>query len=211
MKLTKLNNKKLLLEFPTRKEMTLSNFRISEFKEGKDGIKGMYFTVEKFIDIYSDEKGDIDFFSYWEGFNYSKKELSDFDKLFNDKSEREIAIIEAAKEIDNDGYIICMEEGDEITLRHELSHGYFFDNEEYKNKATEIVKSLSQSVFNVYKNYLYQMDYNNENMIDEMHAYLVAYDKEEWDECFNSLRGNKEILSKSKLLNSLFNEANILV
>jgi hypothetical protein len=208
MKIKKLTPKKLLLEFISRKEMTLSNFRISEFKEGKDGIKGTYFTVEKFIEIYSDEKGDIDYFSYWEGFNYSKKELMDFDNLFNDKSERELSIILASKEIDDDGYIICMEEGDEMTLKHELSHGYFFENEKYKEECTSIVKSITEDTFNQFRDYLYEMDYNDDNMIDEMHAYLVAYDEEEWDECFNLLKDNEEILSVSKSLNILFNEVN---
>ena len=208
MKSTILTPKKLLIEFSSRKEMTLSNFRISEFKEGKDGIKGTFFTVEKFLDVYSDEKGDIDYFSYWEGFNYSKKELLDFDALFNDKSERELSIILAAKGIDDDGYIICMEEGDEITLKHELAHGYFFEDKRYAAAATALVHSMSESVFNAFRDYLYEMDYNDGNMIDEMHAYLVAYDVEEWNECFESLSDKKEILELSKLLNILFDEVN---
>jgi hypothetical protein len=39
MKVSKHNNR-LLIEFPTQKEMTLTMFRMSEFSEGKDGIKG---------------------------------------------------------------------------------------------------------------------------------------------------------------------------
>ena len=78
MKITNINNKRLILEYPTRKEMILSNFRISEFKEGVAGIKGRVFTCDEFIDAYSDAKGNIDYFSYWDGFNYSKKELTDF-------------------------------------------------------------------------------------------------------------------------------------
>lgn len=207
MKITKLTENKLLIEYPSRKEMTLSNFRISEFKEGKDGIKGIRFSPDQFIDVYSDDKGNIDYWSYWEGFNYSKQELIDFVFIFYDElTLREQQILKASHLIGNDGYIICMEEGDEVTLKHETAHGYFYENKGYKKFATEIVNSLPEDIFFTYKQYLLDMGYIDEIIIDEMHAYLVTYEEEEWEECFETLTNNEIILDKSKQLNELFDK-----
>ncbi len=208
MKTIILSPKRLLLEFPTRKEMTLSNFRISEFKEGKEGIKGKYFTADEFIDAYSDKDGNIDYFSYWEGFNYSKKEVLNFAKIFDaNLSNREILILDSAKYIDDDGYIICMEEGDQMTLKHEIAHGIFFENEEYKNKASEIVNSIPVEILEKYKNDLREMDYGEDCLIDECHAYMVAFDKEEFDECFSSVNTD-EIETQINSIGLLFDEYN---
>ena len=208
MKSTKLNNKRLLLEFPSRKEMTLSNFRISEFSEGKEGFKDNYFTTEKFIDGYSDENGDLDYFSYWEGFNYTKKVLLEFNELFIDKSYREELIIDISKQIDEDGYIIVMEERDKITFKHEIQHLYFSENEEYRKKCLDIISYIPTDIIDTLKEYLYDMDYIEDNVIDEMTAYITAYDKEEWEECFEELVDDETILEASKKLNEIFDEIN---
>ncbi len=207
MKITKLSPKRLLLEFATRKEMTLSNFRISEFFEGKEGIKGQYFTADQFIDKYSDEKGDLDYFSYWEGFNYPKADLMIFYRTFEDLSTREINIINASKQIDDNGYIISCEEGDAMTIKHETAHAIFFENEEYKVKATEVINTLDSSIIEKYKNHLKEMGYIEEVLIDEMNAYLVAFDQEEWDECFPSIK-EEDIYSHRANLNGLFDNYN---
>lgn len=218
MKATLITPTRLLLEFPTRKEMTLSCFRISEFKEGKPEIKGRYFTPDEFIDAYSDEKGDLDYFSYWEGFNFSKKNLLDFfiefchvgDAFFDSRlfSKREHRISVASIQLPEDGYIIAMVEGDEMTLKHETAHGLFFENEEYRKKATEIVNSLGEEVIEKYRTHLVgEMDYNESVLIDEIHAYLVAFDQEEHDECFPSITED-DIYSNRANIQGLFDKFN---
>lgn len=213
MKITKLSNKRLLLEFPTRKEMTLSNFRISEFYEGKEGIKGCSWTPDKFIDLYSDENGRIEYFEFWEGFNYPVKSINDFYCVFESDvedsrlSDREIKILEASKQIDKDGYIISCVEGDEITLKHETAHALFFENVEYRNKVTEIINTLDAETISKFRSHLFLMRYNEDVLIDEMQAYLIAFDDEEWLECFGSITED-EIYSHRSNLQATFDYYN---
>jgi hypothetical protein len=121
MKATKISDKRLLLEFPTQKELTLHFFRISEFFESdSENIKGKRFSFDEFVDHYSDKKGNLDYFSYWEGFNIPVKILVEFAKtFFEDLSEREIKILKAVSESkinQTDGYVVACKEGDKITL-----------------------------------------------------------------------------------------------
>jgi|ERR1035437_2153988 hypothetical protein len=206
MEIVKLTPKRLLIKFPTRKEMTISMFRISEYKEGKPGIKGKHFDIDEFLDIYSDENGGIDYWSYWEGFNFSSKDLLNFRNHFQPNlTKRENEIIHLLSQVDEDGYIIAMVEGDDMTYRHELAHGIFFEDVHYRSRATEIVYSLNQDVLDKYFKELRTMDYPEEVLVDEAHAYLVAYDQDEWDECFPTIKLDEIIIQRDQL-NELFDK-----
>lgn len=208
MKVTKLNDKRLLFEFPSKREMNLSCFRITEFNEGPAKLFGEKFSADDFIDSYADDKGDINYFSYWEGHNWSKAQLMKFFYVFaGQTSQREKLIMYHSKFIDDDAYIISIEQGDKITLRHELAHGLFFDNDQYLKRAIHILGTIPHDIFLKYKNSLLEMKYSEKVIMDEAQAYLAAFDKEEWDRCFGSVPA-EELDVQIKLLNDLFNEYN---
>lgn len=155
MKVTKLSPKQLLIEFPTRKEMNLTCFRMSEFSEGYEELR-TYYTPDIFIDKWSDENGKITYWEYWEGHNITRKKIVEFYKDFgcyNDIhptgyrkhifSEREDAILNELDQIDSDGHVIFCVEGDKMTLKHELAHSYYFLYPEYKVRADSIVNGLN--------------------------------------------------------------------
>lgn len=203
MKITKLSKKRLLLEFPTKKEMNLTNFRITEFTEGLKKIRGKYFTPDEFIDANSDKEGNIKYFSYWEGHNYTKKAVLNFKKNFLDLSKREKSVITACKKIDSDGYVISMVKGDTTTLRHEMAHGIYFENLNYKKEVNKVLSTIPKTLISKWNKDYYAMGYGDINETDELHAYLVAFDKEEWKECFPSISA-KKLLVPRKLLSKLF-------
>lgn len=215
MKSIKLNNKRLLLQFPTYREMNLSCFRITEFCEGPDSLKGKLFDAISFIDAYADSEGKLDYFYFWEGHNWSRLQMIEFveneQKNGRKLSDREVAIVGASfdAEMDGNGYIISIVEGDRGTLRHELSHGLFFDNEEYRNSAIEILKKLGSVTYSKYRNCLINKNYNETVMLDEMQAYLVAWDEEEWEEQFSSI-SYSEIENQQKELSCLFDKHNTI-
>jgi hypothetical protein len=206
--------------------MTLTMFRISEFSEGKPGIKDCLFTSDQFIDAYSDEKGDIDYFSYWEGFNITVEVFNKFLYLFGepDLSKREWSIMKYLHDnnIPDDGFFMCMVEGDLMTLRHETAHGYYFEDEEYRHKCMGLLDNLAtlrhinnklvrdgdvNCVYNRFYKHLLDMDYIGENIPDEMHAYLVAYDQEEWNECFPSIK-YEEVKDVVEQIGKIFDDKN---
>ena len=96
----------LLLEYPSNMEMNLATFRISEFFEGD--LKGKKFTIDQFIEEWSDEDGNMDifeyngeyfsYFSYWDGLNFTKKSLDKFALKFAlELSAREKDVIRAVR------------------------------------------------------------------------------------------------------------------
>lgn len=216
MKVTKLSNKQLLIEFPTRKEMNLTCFRMSEFSEGYEELR-QYYTPDVFIDKWSDEDGKITYWEYWEGHNITKKKILEFVEVFGDSrpfprvsikdnvSDREIKVIELLDQIDDDGHIIFMEEGDDITFKHEMAHSYYFLYPEYKLRADAIVNTLGENITNRIKEGLLEMKYSEETFQDEIQAYLTAYDQEEWDKCFSNIKLS-EVLDATIQLNQLYDE-----
>lgn len=221
MKVTKLSSKQLLIEFKTRKEMNLTCWRMSEFSEGYEELR-TYYTPDVFIDKWSDEDGKITYWEYWEGHNITKKKILEFAKAFhknesgefgNDSfkyvrdnvSNREIKVIELLDQIDDDGHVIFIEEGDEITFKHEIAHSYYFLYPEYKTRADSIVYGLPPQTQGFIKKGLREMKYSDDVLQDEIQAYLTAYDQEEWDECFPEVKLS-EVLDATILLNQLYNE-----
>lgn len=227
MKVTKLSNKQLLIEFPTRKEMNLTCFRMSEFSEGYEELR-QYYTPDVFIDKWSDEDGKITYWEYWQGHNITKKKIIEFSDVFSHGyyttslfgkqpdlvqirdinlhlSKREIEVIFLLHQIDIDGYVIFIEEGDLITLRHELSHSYYFLYDTYKQRANAILNTLGDDISNRIKKGLIDMKYSEDVLQDEMQAYLTAYDQEEFQELFPNIKLS-EILDVTILLNNLYNE-----
>lgn len=217
MKVTKLSPKQLLIEFPTRKEMNLTCFRMSEFSEGYEELR-TYYTPDVFIDKWSDEDGKITYWEYWEGHNITKKKILEFYREFGcyNKthpegyrkhvfSEREDSVLEQLHQIDDDGHVIFIEEGDEITFKHEMAHSYYFLYPEYKTRADSIAYGLPPQTQGFIKKGLREMKYSDDVLQDEIQAYLTAYDQEEWDECFPEVKLS-EVLDATILLNQLYNE-----
>lgn len=211
MKTIKLNNKRLLLEFPTYREMNLSCFRITEFSEGPDSLRGRIFDMVEFIDAYAEVDGKLEYFYFWEGHNWSKKVFNEWFDINKNiyLSGRETTILSQINQVDEDGYIVSVVEGDKGTLRHELSHGLFFDNEEYRNSAIEILKELSPETHFKYKNCLINKNYNEAVILDEMHAYLAAWNEDEWVEQFSNI-SYAEIEDVQHELSNLFDKYNTI-
>lgn len=184
----------LLLEYPSNMEMNLATFRISEFFEGD--LKGKKFTIDQFIEEWSDEDGNMDifeyngeyfsYFSYWDGLNFTKKSLDKFALKFAlELSAREKDVIRAVRK---SSYIIALtENGAESTRRHEFSHSFSFTDKVYKTKVFEIVESIPQELREKFVSGLDGMGYTigdhaYEN--EEIHAYLVGYDEKEYESFF---------------------------
>lgn len=198
----RLTSKRLILEYESKREMNLANFRISEFSEGKEGLRFQYSTPDQFIDAYSDEELNLDY--WWDGFNYSKDTLLKFIKTYSKQlSKREIEIAMAADIIDDDGYVVAIVTGDNITLKHELAHGYYFDTPLYRKTADEIISQIPQEIIDKLKQNLLDINYTPEVLQDEIHAYLTAYDKCEWKELFNNIK-LKDVKKHIKLLDKNF-------
>lgn len=203
MKVTKLSPRALLIEFPTKKEMNLTCFRLSEFSEGDDRLK-QYYTPDVFIDIWSTKKGNIKYFSYWDGHNIPLDKITAFAEVFNGNvSAREQSIIDAGKDIDPDGYIIFSEQGDEVTIKHEKAHLYYREYPEYFKRANQISDKIGANNIISMNQGLLKEGYVESNLQNERQAYLTAFDQEEFDRMFPKCGDVSAVVAE---LNDLYNE-----
>lgn len=205
MKVTKLSDRALLIEFPSRKEMNLTCFRMSEFSEGLPELRKFY-TPDVFIDMLSTDKGNLKYFSYWEGHNISKNSIIHFATVFSGNlSKREDAIMREINKIDPNGYVIFAEEGDETTIKHEKAHLYYYEHSEYKIKADLITSEITGHVISEIKKGLTKEGYTEQVLFDEVQAYMVAYDEDEFKEMFPKVK-KSDVIEYSTKLNELYNQ-----
>jgi hypothetical protein len=196
----------LVLEFESKKEQNLSMVRFQEFYEGKPGIKGQKFNWELFIDKYSTDEGLLDYFSFWDGFNFPSSIIDEFISLNPETYQREKEIINQSKELEPNcpGYVISYVQGDETTKNHELSHAFYFLDEEYKNKSIDIIKTIPKDhLISLFKD-LTALGYLPHIINDEIIAYLVGFDQDEFDKYF-SIR-KQAVQKQIEQLQALFNQ-----
>lgn len=187
MKKIKISRNCILLEFPTKKEMNLSMFRIAEFYESdSEKIRGKFFSFDEFVEHYSDESGNLDYFARWDGFNVPIKVLDSFEvEFFFELSKREDAVLHAVRNLSGNGYLIACVKGDKMTKKHELAHYFFSENKEYENSASMLVKNLPGNLKKSIIRNLKKIHYSDDVLIDEINSYFTAFDfngdKEVWD------------------------------
>lgn len=181
----------LHIQFATRLELTLTMCRLQEFYESPyPSIKGKYFSMEDFIKAYSDEKGAIEYFSYWDGFNVPVKVMQEFLARFHDKTKRE-RLIYAAWDLGDYKYLICTEDGsDPTTAAHEIAHARYAMEPQYQYYVDMELEKIPQGLRWRMQNDLVGGGYPQDHNIlgDEIHAYLSTSTEEELLETFPSVK-----------------------
>jgi hypothetical protein len=156
-------------------------FRVQEYYESNNKkIHNKIFTTEDFIEEYTDSGGNLDYFSFWEGFNVPGNIINNFFKSF-ELTKREIVFkktIEKFLDRKKDYYVIATD-GDNTTLKHELAHALYYLNEEYREKVKEIIENIPASEHKKLINNLNKLQYNDSVHTDEIQAYLATSKKSE--------------------------------
>ena len=202
----------LFLQFSNRKDLTTTMFRVQEYYESNNKkIRNKIFTTEDFIEEYTDARGNIDYFSFWEGFNVPGNIINNFFKSF-ELTKREINFkktIEKFLDRKKDYYVIATD-GDNTTLKHELAHALYYLNEEYREKVQKIIKSIPASEHKKLINNLNKLQYNDSVHIDEIQAYLATSKKSELVDDFeiDYEKMKKHISSIKKLFKGYLDKQN---
>ena len=180
MKVNLVSNNIMHFEFEKQKDLSLMFFRIQEYYESQhERIKGHSFSVWDFINEHMDDKGNIEYFSFWEGFNYPGYVLKDWMKLQEQdghpytQSER-IMINEIRSFIDmtRPFYVIGTLAGDKPTYKHEIAHALFYLDSEYRIDMLDIISEMPFSLERKVEKALDEMGYASDVLIDEMQAWL---------------------------------------
>jgi hypothetical protein len=156
--------------------------RVQEYYESANKkFRGNDFSIWDYIRWYSKEHNDT--FTYtrdWGGFNIP------FDILWNcyqscvietpyDETMREIMYkIDHKMNKDKKAYVIGVDTIESDTFDHELCHGLYYTNNEYKTLVNEITENMDIVAYTKLKKNLYDMGYAEQVTDDEIQAYLCT-------------------------------------
>ncbi len=165
------------LVFKNMKELTTSMFRIEEYYESPyAAIKGQYFSVDAFIDVYADDDGDIEYFRYWDGFNVPRASVEAFEALFRPHglTPREEAVLQAFHAEGTKYLIATSRDTESSTVDHEIAHALWSVDAGYREQCRQALALLEPRTRKCIVKALLKADYPDDEVIleDEIHAYL---------------------------------------
>ena len=163
--------------------------RSQEFYESAfPQIRGKHFDIFEFMEIYKEWKL-LEHFSYpadWAGFNVPGAIIEEcighvldpangmsatpYDKIMGD------IVRDIRSKIGSEAkfYLLGVDSFESRTMDHELAHGLYHVNEEYKTRASELVSALPSKVFEGMEAHLLGMGYCQEVIPDEIQAYMAT-------------------------------------
>ena len=186
MKLHDYGNGIFYLTFATQKDLTLTMARIQEYYEcGNKKLRGKVFDFGDFLEVYTQDNGEVNYFAQVTGFNIPGNVVNKFFAAFyaTDRETKLLEILEkkipafAAQHrslinLDLKYYLIATVEGDNLTLDHELLHAHFYLNEDYKKKVQALVKTLRPELRKELDASLTEKKYAKSVFVDEINAFL---------------------------------------
>ena len=157
--------------------------RCQEFYESpNDEFRGKDFSIWDFIEWYSRDHNDKFTYAYdWCGFNIPFETMVsciEGCKWLESPYDTQMEII--LSEIDNmrdktlKSYVIGVDTTNSSTYTHELCHGLYYINDEYKQIADELTQSLNRTDYNGFKKILLDMGYTDSVIDDEIQAFIMT-------------------------------------
>lgn len=163
--------------------------RYSEFYESPyNDIKGKNISFEHFMKLYRKKRKDesFEYHKHWIGFNIPsdiiKKALNTFthkteyDTIMNDIINYCDSIVKRDYPQDSKYYVIGVQKFKGEVTRHEIAHGLYYLNKNYKKEVDLLIEDITKSDFNFLKNKLLKLGYDNseEIIFDEIQAILTG-------------------------------------
>lgn len=185
-----------LFEFTDQYTMNMHFLRYQEFYESPNPkFRNKPFTIFEFMEWQAKKEGDGNFTytTAWSGFNFPHTVIKNvYESYIEDENNYDKTIMEAyhicAWQLDKnyiefewtdyDFYIIGCLKGNAKTLSHEICHGMFYLNPEYKKEVTKLVKALPVKIRTGMEKMLAKNGYTKRVFVDEINAYLSTDSKE---------------------------------
>jgi hypothetical protein len=160
--------------------------RVQEYYESPNPqFRGKNFSIWDYIEWYSREHRDVFTYTFdWGGFNIPLKtawdcyeKLKEYETPYDEAMDNIIRTIEMKmfnkKNTRNwNGYIIGADSTESDTFEHEICHGLYATNKEYKLLVDEVTETISTKDYSTFKNNLIKMGYTDGVIDDEIQAYL---------------------------------------
>lgn len=180
MKLEQVTKNIILIKCEKTQELAETVMRFQEYYEsGFPEIRGKIFTLGYLKKLYSEKNGastyagnslvDADY----GGFNFPGHVLNPFIKgLFDPLTEGERAVVDLFRYREDDFYIIAVADDNASSMQHEINHGLFYTNKEFRDETTALIRGWDQ--FENFKNMMRDWGYCDEVMVDEAQAYICC-------------------------------------
>lgn len=187
--------------------------RYQEFYESPyKNIRNKYFTLPVFMRTYTKERR-AEMFTYpydWSGYNIPSKVLEKANNIFYKETEYDVIMNDIYfycgidSQNKNNGercnwYLIGAGDSDIQTMNHEIAHGMYYTNKEYKKSCSILLDTIKDSVYSSIKKSLIKLGYVDDDKIirDEIQAFLSTGVHKSFD--------NKDVRKYSKKFKDNFN------
>lgn len=182
MKIKEVRPNIYLLNFNNQYDLAMSFLRYQEYYESASSkFRNKPFTIFSFMRWYAKTYGD-GAFTYtldWAGFNIPGEIIKDVVKAgIPDENEYDYFMSEIYNKLykkSNKFYLIGTYGKDNgPILEHEIAHGFFYTNPEYKKQMTKLVSELPAKLRKNIFSSLKAAGYTKEVHIDECQAYMAT-------------------------------------
>lgn len=171
------------IQFPNQQELASAFLRFAEYYQNPF-FKGKIFTLDEFREWYiknsvnGKKTGKFTYYSDWDGFNIPSSVLETFyEGKFNPLSDREKKLLEVFKnKRKNNFYIIgTFRNISKATKKHEIAHGLFNTNSEYKREVLNIIRGIGTTDKRILYGFLrnYCGGYHQDFLEEEGTCYLL--------------------------------------
>lgn len=168
-------------------------FYESPYKE----IRGQQFSMIDFMKFYKDKRNDVSF-NYttdWFGYNIPSDVLLSALNSVETYGYKWVMLRiygECYTNCDTDFYVIGVDSISSDTYNHELAHGLYYTNKQYRKEMNALVKDMSEKEYSKVKTMLLKMGYRNSKDIinDEIQAYMVDDKEEKFLQIFNKYKNH---------------------
>lgn len=198
-----------LVEIDGNNDLAYSFLRVQEFYESvNDNIRNSQFTISEYKEWYCTQSKDKTF-SYgedWRGFNVPSAVIKECYQVNPERTEHDMFFMDicakAEKLAKQNGYenyyLLGVRKGDTKTLDHEIAHGLFTTNKEYKLKMTQAIEHIEPQVIEPLFKDLTAIGYGPNVHIDEAQAYLSTG--------LRKSQETKELISLTEKFSKIFKE-----
>lgn len=184
-KIKEIKPKIFLISCDNQYDLAMLFLRYQEYYESSNPkFRGKKFLIFDYMEWYSKNISKHKSFTYandWAGFNIPSFVLKRFfathlvscpKDFLNNYDKYMCNIYDKCSSKYGDKYYL-IGANDNKTIKHELSHAYFYLNEEYKNESEELVDFyLIESFIIKFIKHLKKMGYTKQVFIDEIVAYM---------------------------------------
>lgn len=172
-----------LVEFHENYDLAMTFLRAQEFYESVNpDFQGKSFTMSQYMSWYAKTQSATKTFSYsedWRGFNVPSKVLDDCYTINTERTPHDKLLIKIMQECnqksdDQPYYLLGVRIGDLGTLDHEIAHGFYTTDPNYKEGIEKIIQDMNSKTKDNLLQGIHDMGYAPSVAYDELQAFMAT-------------------------------------